>query len=138
MRYLKKTKCRMPTFQHSNHLEVVSYSDFDFVGCQDDLKSISSYIFMLTSGAISWKSVKQTLVTSSTMQAEFKACYGATVQAIWLRDFISRLTVVDSISRSITIYCDNSVTVFFSKNNKSYCRHIDIKYLVVRDKVKEM
>ncbi|XP_026657005.2 myricetin 3-O-glucosyl 1,2-rhamnoside 6'-O-caffeoyltransferase AT2-like [Phoenix dactylifera] len=62
------------------------------------------------------------------MQAEFVACYGATVQAIWLRNFISELKVVDSISRPITIYYDNSAAVFFSKNNKSSggSKHIDI------------
>ena len=78
-------------------------------------------------------------MASSTMQAEFVACYGATVQAVWLRNFISGLKVVDSISRPITIYCDNSAAVFFSKNNKSSggSKHIDIKYLVVRDRVKE-
>ncbi len=138
MRYLKKTEGYMLTFQRTDHLEVVGYSDSDFAGCQDDLKSTSGYVFMMAGGAISWKSVKQTLVASSTMQAEFVACYGATVQAIWLRNFISGMKVVDSISRPITIYCDNSVAMFFSKNNKSsgvLC--IDIKYLVVRDKVKE-
>ncbi|XP_035541506.1 secreted RxLR effector protein 161-like [Juglans regia] len=67
MRYLKKTEGYMLTFQRSNHLEVVGYSDFDFAGCQDDLKSTSGYIFILAGGAISWKSVKQTLVASSTM-----------------------------------------------------------------------
>ncbi|KAG2701138.1 hypothetical protein I3760_06G030100 [Carya illinoinensis] len=94
---------------------------------------------MLAGGAISWKSVKQTLVASSTMQAEFVACYGATIQAVWLRNFISGLNVVDSISKPITIYCDNSAAVFFSKNNKSSSgsKHIDIKYLVVRDRIKE-
>ena len=36
------------------------------------------------------------------------------------------------------IYCDNSVTVFVAKNNKSGSRskHIDIKYLSIREHVK--
>ncbi|XP_041011270.1 secreted RxLR effector protein 161-like [Juglans microcarpa x Juglans regia] len=103
MRYLKKTEGYILTFQHSNHLEVVGYSDSDFAVYQDDLKSTLGYVFMLVGGAISWKSVKQTLVASSTMQA------------------------------------DNSAVVFFSKNNKSSSgsKYIDIKYLVVRDRVKE-
>ena len=53
------------------------------------------------------------------MQAEFVACYGAATQTIWLKNFISRLLVVDSISRPIKILCDNNAVVFFSKNNKS-------------------
>ena len=31
---------------------------------------------MMAGGAISWKSVKQTLRASSTMKAKFVACYG--------------------------------------------------------------
>ena len=45
------------------------YSDSDFAGCQDSKKSTSSYIYLLAGGAISWKSVKQTLAASSTMAA---------------------------------------------------------------------
>ena len=38
------------------------------------------------------------------------------------------------------MYCDNSVAVFMAKNNKSRSRskHIDIKYLAKRERVKEM
>ena len=120
------------------NLELLGYTDSDFAGCSDDLKSASGYIFMMAGGAISWKSVKQTLRASYTMQAKFVACYGAATQAIWLKNFISGLLVVDSISRPIKIFCDNNVDVFFSKNNKSSkgSKHIELKYLIVRDLVK--
>uniref|UniRef100_A0A2N9IVB9 Reverse transcriptase Ty1/copia-type domain-containing protein n=1 Tax=Fagus sylvatica TaxID=28930 RepID=A0A2N9IVB9_FAGSY len=39
-------------------------SDPDYAGCADDLKSTLEYVFMLAGGAISWKSVKQTLTAS--------------------------------------------------------------------------
>ena len=37
------------------------------------------------------------------------------------------------------MYCDNSVAVFMAKNNKSRSRskHINIKYLAIRERVKE-
>ena len=46
---------------------------------------------------------------------------------------------MDSISRPLKLYCDNSVVVFMVKNNKSGSRtkHIDIKYLAIREHVKE-
>ncbi|KAL0370174.1 UNVERIFIED_CONTAM: Retrovirus-related Pol polyprotein from transposon TNT 1-94 [Sesamum angustifolium] len=98
---------------------------------------LQDIFFLLANGAISWKSTKQTITASSTMEAEFVACYEATSQALWLRHFITGLKIVDSIFRPIQIFCDNSAAVFFSKNNKSGSRnkHIDIKYLVVREKV---
>ena len=76
MRYLqKKTKDYMLTYRRSTHLEIVGYSDSNFAGCLDNRRSTSGYIFMLAGGAISWKSVKQTLIVSSTMEAKFIACY---------------------------------------------------------------
>ena len=98
MRYLQRTKDYMLVYRKMENLEVLGYTDSDFAGCSDDLKSTSGYIFMMAGGAISWKSVKQTLRASSTMQAEFVACYGAATQAIWLKNFIYGLLVVDSIS----------------------------------------
>ena len=37
---------------------------------------------MMDEGVVSWKSVKQTLTTSSTMEVECVACYEATCHAI--------------------------------------------------------
>ncbi|XP_075088456.1 secreted RxLR effector protein 161-like [Nicotiana tabacum] len=114
-------------------------ADSDLGGCKDTSKSTSAYIFLLAGGVVSWRSVKQTIIAASTMEAEFIACYEATSQALWLKNFISGLRIVDSISRPLRIFCDNSAAVFFSKNNKSGKRskHIDIKYLMVRDYVKK-
>ena len=87
----------MFTYRQTNTLDIVGFNDADYAGCMDDKKSTSGYIFMMARRAISWKSVKQTLIASSTMEAEYMACYEATCQAIWLRNFISALGVADSI-----------------------------------------
>jgi len=138
MRYLQGTKGYSLTFKHADSLEVFGYIDSDFAECVDSRKSTSEYIFLLAGGAISWKSSKQTIVATSTIEAEFIACYEATTQALWLRNFIGGLKIVDSIARPIKIFCDNSAAFFFFKNNKSGSRskHIDIKYLSVRDNIK--
>ncbi|RVW92345.1 Retrovirus-related Pol polyprotein from transposon TNT 1-94 [Vitis vinifera] len=88
MRYVQRTKDFMLVYRRMDNLEVVGYSNSDFGGCSDDRKSTSGYIFMLASGAISWKSVKQSLIASLTMYVEFVACYGASSQVVWLRNLI--------------------------------------------------
>jgi hypothetical protein len=42
----------MLTYRRSDKLEVIGYTDSDFMGYVDSLKSISSYIFMLAGGTI--------------------------------------------------------------------------------------
>ena len=71
MRYLQGTKYYKLTYWRTSNLKVVSYSNSDFAGCVDSRKSTSGYIFILAGGAISWRSVKQTLTATSTMEAEF-------------------------------------------------------------------
>ena len=67
------------------------------------------------------------------------SCFEATSHGVWLKSFISRLGVVDSISTPLRIYCDNSTTIFMAKNNKSSSqnKHLNIKYLTIRECVKE-
>ena len=44
---------------------------------------------------------------------------------------------VDTISRPLRIFCDNSIVVCMAKNNESgsQSKHIDIKYLAIRERV---
>ncbi|XP_057953811.1 secreted RxLR effector protein 161-like [Malania oleifera] len=85
MRYLQGIKDYMVTYKQVDNLEVVGYTDSDFAKCQDSKKSTSGYVFMLVGGAISWKSTKKTIVASSTMEAEFIACFEATSQISFLK-----------------------------------------------------
>ena len=48
----------MLTYKISEQLEVVGYSDSDYGGCLNSLKSTSGFVFMLANGAILWKSEK--------------------------------------------------------------------------------
>jgi hypothetical protein len=109
----------MLTYRRSDKLEVIWYTDSDFAGCVDSLKSTSGYIFMLAGGAISWRSAKQSMIASSTMAAEFIACFEASNYEIWLMNFITRLRIVDTIKLPLKLYCDNSSTVLYSNNNMS-------------------
>ncbi|KAL1194917.1 Retrovirus-related Pol polyprotein from transposon TNT 1-94 [Cardamine amara subsp. amara] len=139
LRYLQGTKEFMLTYRRSDSIEVVGYSDSDYAGCVDSRKSTFGYLFLLDGGAISWKSGKQFVIATSTMEAEFVACYEATIQALWLQNFISGLGIVDSIAKPLRIYCDNSAAVFFSKNDKysKGAKHMEIKYLSVKEEVQK-
>ncbi|RVW74899.1 Retrovirus-related Pol polyprotein from transposon TNT 1-94 [Vitis vinifera] len=53
MRYLQGTKNYKLMYRQANNLEVVGYSDSNFVGCVDSRKSTSGYIFILVGGTIS-------------------------------------------------------------------------------------
>jgi len=71
------------------------------------------------------------------MAAEFIACYEASNHGIWLRNFVTGLCVVDGIEKPLKLFCDNNSAVMYSNNNRSLMKskHIDIKFLVVKERV---
>ena len=97
---------------------MIKYSYSNFVGCLNSRNSTFSYLFLLAEVAVSWKSEKQTVIASSTIKAEFVACFEATIYALWMQNFILGLGVVNTITKLLKIYYDNSAVVFFSKNKK--------------------
>lgn len=137
LRYLQRTKPYMLTYKRVQNLELVGYTDSDFAGCIDD-RTIG-YIFFLARAAVSWRSAKQKSLATSTMETEFIALFEAARKGMWLKNLITFMRMVDTISRPLNIFCDNKAAVFFSKNNeKSEASHLmDVKYLSVKDHVKK-
>jgi hypothetical protein len=94
---------------------------------------------MMSGGGVTWKSRKQMLVSPSTMAAEFVACYEASNHGVWLKCFVTELKVVPSIEKSLKLLCDNNSAVLYASNNRSSSKskYIDIKFLVVKERVKK-
>jgi len=70
------------------------------------------------------------------MEAEFVACCEASNHRIWLQNFVTGLHILDGIERPLKLQ-DNKLVVLYSNNNKSSSKskHIDIKFLVLKEKV---
>lgn len=77
MRNLQRTKNFILLYSTINDLEIFGYVDSD-VNSSDGRKCTSLCIKM-AGGKIFGKSIKQTITTSSNIQAEFVASYGATI-----------------------------------------------------------
>ncbi|KAJ9539184.1 hypothetical protein OSB04_031917 [Centaurea solstitialis] len=118
-----------------------------------DVKNILKYfrrtkeMFLVFGGAedeisVTWalflgraKSSKQDTIADSTTKAEYIAASDAAKEVVWLRNFISDLRVVVSISRSIDILCDNSGVVAQAKEPREHhkSRHVLKKYHIIRE-----
>jgi len=80
LKYLKKTiNYGILYSEYPTVLE--GYTDASWITDNDDHKSTSGWIFTLAGGAISWGSKKQTLITNSTMAAEFVALASCSKEA---------------------------------------------------------
>ncbi|KAJ9546683.1 hypothetical protein OSB04_019226 [Centaurea solstitialis] len=136
LKYLRRTKEMFLVFGGAeNEISVTGYSDASFQTDRDDFRSQSGYVFTLNGGAISWKSSKQDTIADSTTEAEYIAASDAAKEAVWLRNFLSDLRVVASISRPIDIFCDNSGAVAQAKEPREHhkSRHVLRKYHLIRE-----
>uniref|UniRef100_A0A2N9HUJ9 Reverse transcriptase Ty1/copia-type domain-containing protein n=1 Tax=Fagus sylvatica TaxID=28930 RepID=A0A2N9HUJ9_FAGSY len=104
MRYLQGTKDFMLTFRRSDSLEVTGYSNSDFAGCIDSRKSTFGYLFMLAGGAISWESAKQTIIASSTMEAEFMGAKHMELKYLTVKEDVQKQRVsIEHISTQLMV-----------------------------------
>ena len=71
------------------------------------------------------------------MAAMFIACYKASNHGVWLWNFCHGVRIVDDIEIPLKSFCDNKSVVLYSNNNRSLLKskHIDIKFLVVKERV---
>ena len=86
-------------------------------------------------GAITWRSVKQSCIADSTMEAEYVAACEVAKEAVWLKEFLSDLGVVRIEQIPITLFCNNSGAVAQSKDPRNHKKgkHIERKYHIIRD-----
>ncbi|KAF7154611.1 hypothetical protein RHSIM_Rhsim01G0080600 [Rhododendron simsii] len=136
-RYLQGTWKFGLFYKNGERSDLRGFTDSDYAGDQDDRRSTSGYVFMLGSGAVSWSSKKQPIVTLSTTEAEFVAATSCVCQAIWLKKILEELYF--KRQGAITIFCDNSSAIKLSKNPVLHGRskHIDVKFHFLRDHTKD-
>ena len=108
----------------------IGYTDLDFQSNLDFRKTTSGCVFTLGGGAISWRSVKQSCIADSTMEAEYVATCEAAKEDVWLKKFLYDLGVMRTEQVPITLFCDNSGVVAQSNDPRNHKKrkHIERKY----------
>ncbi|GKC26312.1 integrase [Tanacetum coccineum] len=131
LRYIAGTTSYGIWYSRKEKFELVGYSDSDWAGEKEDMKSTSGNCFTLGSGVVSWASKKQATVALSSTEAEYVAATKAACQAIWLRRMLSDLNQTQN--GATTIFCA------MTRNRVPHYRtkHIAIKHHFIRELVAE-
>jgi len=91
LKYIKGTISFGVQFQSSQKLRLHGFSDSDWGGYIDDIKSISRFCYNLGSRMFSRSSKKQDIMTQSTAEAEFIAATATVNQTLWLQKILCDL-----------------------------------------------
>ena len=133
MRYLIGTKS-YGLFYKKYPAVIEAFSDADWSTLSSGSLFTTGYIFTLGSGAICWKSTKQTIIVNSTMEAELIALVSASEETNCLRDLLYEIPFWEKSIPHILIHCD-SIAVIRRVKNRNYngkSRPIRRKHSTVR------
>ena len=113
---------------------LTAYSDVDWAGCPNSRRSTSGYCVFLGDNLVSWSSKRQTTVSRSSAEAEYRAVAHA-VECCWLRQLLQELHA--PITSGTVVYCDNVSVVYMTANLVHHRRtkHIEINIHFVCNKV---
>ena len=103
LKYLRRTKDLFLVYG-GEELKLQGYTDSSFQLDPDDSRSTSGFLFTLNGGAVSWKSSKQPTIADSMTEAEYIAASDAAKEAVWLKKFITDLSVIPTISDPIPLF----------------------------------
>ena len=85
-------------------MSFVGFSDANWVGNADDLKSTSGGYFYLGNNLVSWHSKKQNSISLSTIKAEYIAVGSCCIQLLWMRQMLANYGFV---LEYLIVFCDN-------------------------------
>lgn len=126
------------TFNGNRDKELIGYVDANWNSVQNsDGKSTSGYIFTMNGTAITWRSIKQSVIAMSTCEAEYIGICEAVKEGIWISNILEEIGIKNEyIENGIVLNCDNQSAIAVAKNkNSRKSKHIELKYLKIRSEI---
>jgi hypothetical protein len=113
----------------------MGFTDSDWVGDNTDHKSTSGYMLSLGSGPICWSRKKQSTISLSSTEVEYRGAVNITIQALWLQNFLTELGI--QFHHPTVIWCDNQSTLKFCRDpvQRQQTKHIEIHMHYIRELV---
>jgi hypothetical protein len=124
----------LPTFPSvASHLQLVGYVDAAHGNDLRQRRSTTGYCFMLSGGAIAYRSKTQTITATSSTEAEFIAAVSSAKVAKYLRSILAQLGFAQV--GPTQLHEDNESTIKMVNADKptERSRHIDIQYFAIQD-----
>ena len=121
----------------SGSWDLHAYSDADWASDVNTRRSTTGFVVYLGNNPISWQSKKQSSVSRSSTEAEYRALANTAADLAWVRQVLLDLKIF--LPQPPTIHCDNLSALALSSNPVYHSRikHLDIDFHFVRERVQK-
>lgn len=93
VKYLKKCPGLGILLSRDCNMEMPAYCDADYATCPMSRRSITGFCIKLGESLLSWKTKKQSTVSLSSAEAEYRSMAKTVCEVVWLRGLLLDLGV---------------------------------------------
>nr|XP_043615787.1 secreted RxLR effector protein 161-like [Erigeron canadensis] len=136
LRYIKGTLTFGLTFSKPSMPSLLGYSDADWARCHETRRSTYGYLIFFGGNLVSWSAKKQSTVSRSSCESEYRAMANTAAEIIWITHHtLCELHALPPTRP--TILCDDHSAFFLTQNPISHKRvkHIELDYHFIRELV---
>nr|XP_011470560.1 PREDICTED: uncharacterized protein LOC101303284 [Fragaria vesca subsp. vesca] len=127
LKYLKMAPRKGFLFEKKmGELEVVGYTDADWVGDKTDRRSTSGYFTFVGGNLVTWRSKKQKVAARSSAEAEFRGMAHGVCEMLWIRNMLKELGL--KLKQPMALHCDNTSAIEIAHNPVQHDRtkHVEV------------
>ncbi|RVX08747.1 Retrovirus-related Pol polyprotein from transposon RE1 [Vitis vinifera] len=135
--YLKKAPGLGILYSSQGHTRIECFSDADWAGSKFDRRSTTGYCVFFGGNLVAWKSKKQSVVSRSSAESEYRAMSQATCEIIWIHQLLCEVGM--KCTMPAKLWCDNQAALHIAANPVYHERtkHIEVDCHFIREKIEE-
>ncbi|XP_022031366.1 uncharacterized mitochondrial protein AtMg00810-like [Helianthus annuus] len=135
LRYLKAASGTGIMFTKTNSFHLTAFADSDWAKCIDSRRSVTGFCIFLGGSLVSWKSKKQSVVSRSSAEAEYRSMCSATCEVLWLINILRELKV--DVTIPVVLKCDSTAALSIAANPVFHdkTKHFEVDLFFLREKI---
>ncbi|KAK2992477.1 hypothetical protein RJ640_011616 [Escallonia rubra] len=133
--YLKGAPGLGLLYSNHGHSYIECFSDADWAGSKLDRKSTTGYCVFVGGNLVSWKSKKQSVVSRSSAESEYRAMAQSTCEVMWICHLLEEISLKPPLPAKL--WCDNQAARHIASNPVYHekTKHIEVDCHFIREKI---